>query len=128
MSDVSDMYTVGREIRIPSKDHEYHETKTDIEGIFRAMTEDQGIDNLETYTIHRVAPDVAEYAVKLFNTISPKRIRMCRECTHHFIMSDNEISWYDMKEYHLPNKCPNCRRKAKQARLDREARELYQDF
>ena len=44
------------------------------------------------------------------------QIIKCFNCGAGFILSTEERAWYQEKSYHLPKRCPECRKKRRQER------------
>lgn len=40
----------------------------------------------------------------------------CRDCKADFVMARGEVIWYLKQKYPLPKRCPECRRKRKEAK------------
>jgi len=40
----------------------------------------------------------------------------CKDCGTVFVMGNKEVNWYSDRGYPLPKRCPECRKKRKEAR------------
>jgi hypothetical protein len=41
-------------------------------------------------------------------------VKICRECGAEFTMDDRQIKFYEDKDYAVPVRCPDCRKKKRQ--------------
>jgi len=39
----------------------------------------------------------------------------CKDCGKDFVMGNKEVSWYSRKGFPVPKRCPDCRKKRKEA-------------
>ena len=40
----------------------------------------------------------------------------CKDCKKVFVMGRREVRWYSNRGYPLPKRCPDCRKKRKEAK------------
>lgn len=39
----------------------------------------------------------------------------CKDCSTDFVIESGEINWYNRKGFPLPKRCPDCRKKRREA-------------
>lgn len=62
--------------------------------------------------------DNKNFITNELNTTSVSHTVKCRECGNEFIIDADEAKWYEEKEYVLPQRCSECRKKR---RIERKA-------
>ena len=45
----------------------------------------------------------------------------CKDCQKPFVFTIGEQKYYAQMEYHSPSRCPNCRKKRRQARPNKKS-------